>query len=333
MQPSTNGRKDRSHLLNQFTTLGPPVVAVFAIVLWCYIHLPDTTPALVSPMSTIIPRHALNTTLFNASLITALHNTWFAPLSRHATAPTPTLISRWFGVDSTPEVGAAFDGTCRRLFLPALSSIGPTKYPLPAFTSHAAERALAPSMSAPFRALPQLNSRDEVEKTDAALALVLLLDQIPRNIFRGEESRVVYGHYDRLARSLIYCIFFRYTSEGLETSEHENLSNLYDIFHQSPSIAAFPVRKSWLLMPLMHSEYLDDHDTYMSLGQRMKAEADAREEKGGADWAARQLSFEDKHRAIIDEFGRYPYRNKILGRETTRKEEEWLEASETFGTG
>ena len=69
-------------------------------------------------------------------------------------------------------------------------------------------------------------------------------------------------------------------------------------------------RVAGLLMPFMHSESLIIHDIAMSLYQKNGIQAN--------------LDFEIKHQDIIKRFGRYPHRNKILGRASTKAEIEFL---------
>ncbi|CAM3210535.1 DUF924 domain-containing protein [Shewanella violacea] len=66
----------------------------------------------------------------------------------------------------------------------------------------------------------------------------------------------------------------------------------------------------FLFMPYMHSESRKVHEIAMVLFNR--------------EAAAGNLEFERRHKAIIDQFGRYPHRNKILGRESTPEEVEFL---------
>ena len=73
-------------------------------------------------------------------------------------------------------------------------------------------------------------------------------------------------------------------------------------------------RRAFLYMPYMHSESARVHERAMVLF------ADLPE----------NLEFERKHKAIIDRFGRYPYRNAVLGRESTSEERTWLETNEGF---
>jgi uncharacterized protein (DUF924 family) len=69
-----------------------------------------------------------------------------------------------------------------------------------------------------------------------------------------------------------------------------------------------PAERSFLYMPYMHSESSSIHDVAVQLFQNL----------------GKALDFELKHKAIIDRFGRYPHRNKILGRESTAEEVEFL---------
>ena len=72
-----------------------------------------------------------------------------------------------------------------------------------------------------------------------------------------------------------------------------------------------PIQKSFLYMPLMHSESPLIHETAMDLFAQPGLEFN--------------LDFERKHKTIIDRFGRYPHRNAVLGRESTDEELEFLE--------
>ena len=67
-----------------------------------------------------------------------------------------------------------------------------------------------------------------------------------------------------------------------------------------------PEQRSFLYMPFMHSESKLMHEFALKLFQRLGNEIN--------------LSFEKKHKVIIDRFGRYPHRNAILGRNSTPEE-------------
>ena len=80
-----------------------------------------------------------------------------------------------------------------------------------------------------------------------------------------------------------------------------------------------PEQRSFLYMPFMHSESKLIHAFALKLFQRLGNEIN--------------LSFEKKHKVIIDRFGRYPHRNAILGRVSTPEETEFLlEPNSSFKT-
>jgi uncharacterized protein (DUF924 family) len=121
-----------------------------------------------------------------------------------------------------------------------------------------------------------------------SLALLLLLDQFPRNLYRGS------GHAfatDPLALSLANMAL---------AAGHDQ--------------AAPAELRVFFYLPLEHSEALPDHDRCLALCEALDA--------GGSDWArwARQ------HRDIIVRFGRFPHRNAALGRATTPEEQQFLDS-------
>jgi uncharacterized protein (DUF924 family) len=119
---------------------------------------------------------------------------------------------------------------------------------------------------------------------DGALALVILLDQFPRNAFRGTPR--MYDS-DALAR--------RFASQAFAAH--------YD--------AQIPLQlRKFLLLPFAHSEELADQERSVALARRL---------------AADDLSHAEHHRDIVRRFGRFPHRNRILGRESTAEEVAYLE--------
>ncbi len=112
------------------------------------------------------------------------------------------------------------------------------------------------------------------------LAEILILDQFSRNMFRG--SPLAFA-CDSLALAL--------AQEAVHSAMDEKLD---------------PIKRSFLYLPFMHSESRKIHEQAVKLYKRLGIEA--------------SLSFELKHKAIIDRFGRYPHRNRILGRESTEEE-------------
>jgi uncharacterized protein (DUF924 family) len=134
------------------------------------------------------------------------------------------------------------------------------------------------------------------------LSLILLLDQFPRNMFRGSPRA------------------FAHDAEALALT----LSGM-----QSAADAALDVvERMFFYMPLQHAESPDAQDESVAAYRRLLAEApqDLHGPFAGASRSA------ENHRAIIERFGRFPHRNKILGRASTAAEEEWLrKGGERYG--
>lgn len=124
------------------------------------------------------------------------------------------------------------------------------------------------------------------ESEDGALALVLLLDQIPRNIHRGTR-RAFAG--DRLAVAVAQRAIERGFDQRLD---HE--------------------KRAFLYLPFMHSEVLAEQERSIALVEAL-----------GNEMA---LHYAKEHADIIRQFGRFPHRNAILGRQTTAEETAFLAA-------
>ncbi|MGB5326541.1 MAG: DUF924 family protein [Pseudomonadales bacterium] len=72
-----------------------------------------------------------------------------------------------------------------------------------------------------------------------------------------------------------------------------------------------PVQRSFLYMPYMHSESRAIHEIALQLYKQNGIQSN--------------LDFEIRHKEIIDRFGRYPHRNALLGRDSTREEQDFLQ--------
>jgi uncharacterized protein (DUF924 family) len=116
-----------------------------------------------------------------------------------------------------------------------------------------------------------------------ALALMVLLDQFPRNAFR--DTPRMYAT-DAAARRL---------ANAAIAAGHDRL-------------VAVDLQKFFYL-PFGHSEELADQERVVELSRRL----------GGRD-----LQQAEHHRDIVRRFGRFPHRNAILGRQTTKEEDEYL---------
>ena len=130
-------------------------------------------------------------------------------------------------------------------------------------------------------------------QAEGALALVLLLDQIPRNIFRGTPRAYA---TDPDARS----VADRAMSRGFDA-------------------ALPPAWRKFFYMPLHHSESVEDQRRSLDLLQSVPNDP-AREDN--ARYARRYLD-------IIERFGRFPHRNTCLGRASTSEELAFLEEPES----
>lgn len=126
------------------------------------------------------------------------------------------------------------------------------------------------------------------------LSLIILLDQFPRNVFRGTAR--AFAH-DTQALGL--------TLSGMQSAADAALDVVERIF---------------FYMPLQHSESREVQDESVAAYRRLLSEA-AEELRGPFASALRSA---ENHRTIIEQFGRFPYRNHVLGRASTREESEWL---------
>lgn len=141
-----------------------------------------------------------------------------------------------------------------------------------------------------------------------ALALVLLLDQLPRNCFRGDSIREVQERYDPLAQAVAdYC-----TADGRR----------YD-YGVGGIWRPYPPARVWFLMPYMHAESAQLQEE----GARKAKEA-ANDFEGdqplGKMLASSVVEYMRDHGEVISRFGRFPHRNRALGRQSTEAEEKWL---------
>lgn len=149
-----------------------------------------------------------------------------------------------------------------------------------------------------FAGLMDLQERGELAGWQAhprgRLALILLTDQLPRNVHRG--SSLAFAS-DRHARAL--CI------AGLELGHDRALA---------------PLERAFFYLPLEHSELLADQDRCVSLFEALERDAPpglGETFAGFTDYAAR-------HRDIVARFGRFPHRNRALDRANTPEEDAYL---------
>ena len=139
-------------------------------------------------------------------------------------------------------------------------------------------------------------------KPRGLLALILLLDQFRRNIHRGTADA-----FSKDKAALKLCV------EGAMAKRDQELS---------------PIERVFFYMPLQHSESLKVQNKAVKIYERL-AEAVVPTHK---ETFATVAQFAELHRDIIELFGRFPHRNKVLNRENTPQEDEYLAGdSPNFG--
>ena len=136
---------------------------------------------------------------------------------------------------------------------------------------------------------------DWQSSTGGRLALILLTDQFPRNIYRGTSAAF---RFDRIALNL--------SLNGLKLALDKDLRHIQRVF---------------FYLPLEHSENLGYQQRCVRLFQDLAREVSLDLKpvfEGYVDYALR-------HQVIIERFGRFPHRNLILGRQSTSDEIHFLE--------
>jgi len=195
----------------------------------------------------------------------------------------------WFGRVPGPRFG-----TADALWLPTR---------IPCWGGHWASQVLDVDaiITEYFGALHERATRDELddwaEYPEGRLALVILLDQLSRNIHRGKPD--AFANDDKV---------LPFVEEALELGE-DRLFN--------------PLARTLLYLPLMH------HERPELLARCMELYEAAHHEARGLARVVLgvELASARRHAEILQRFGRYPHRNEILGRESTTEEKSFLQES------
>jgi len=188
---------------------------------------------------------------------------WFGP-NPLRDDELPNRLRLWFGAEDPPEIRALRDQDIATRF--------------GAHTEAAARGELDHWAGSPHR----------------LLALLLLLDQFPRQIWRGKARAFA---QDAKAASL--CL------AGMGTGADAALS---------------PVERMFFYLPLEHAEDRALQEESMSAYRRLAAEAPAEHR----DLFEGVLRFAGSHREVVERFGRFPHRNTVLGRRSTPEELAYL---------
>lgn len=131
----------------------------------------------------------------------------------------------------------------------------------------------------------------------SCLAYIILLDQFPRNIYRGTPQAFSYDDKARQACKLAI------------DNEHDKYLSL--------------IQRQFVYMPLQHSEDLEDQKYCVALFQKLLDLAE-RDDSIYIPLMRQGLEYAIKHHEVIEAYGRFPHRNEILGRENTEEEIEYL---------
>ena len=174
----------------------------------------------------------------------------------------------WFGVPGTAEHGtnreewfkknSAFDSEIRQHFIQDYEAAAAGEY------------------------------ADWADTALGGLALLILLDQFPRNMFRDDPRTFA---TDALARDI--------AAKMLDQEQDQTLP---------------PVQRKFVYLPFEHSENLDDQKRSVTLNKTLPGS-----EKDGSAYVWAQ-----KHYDVIAKYGRFPHRNKVLGRPNTPEEDVYL---------
>lgn len=126
------------------------------------------------------------------------------------------------------------------------------------------------------------------DNPETCLALILLCDQFPRNMFRDRPKA------------------FATDSQALGFAEYAVTRGFDRQF--------IPVQRWFFYLPFEHSENLEHQRQSLALFEQLSDDPDSQS----------TIDYAIKHLKVIERFGRFPHRNQILGRETTPEETEFL---------
>lgn len=188
-----------------------------------------------------------------------------------------SLLDHWFDVDVSDE--AALNERYRRWFK----------------SSPEEDRLLAERFGDLMAKAADGLLDDNAKHPHGRLGLILALDQLPRNLCRGQAAAFAHD-----ARALKLCL------DGMESGADRMLA---------------PLERVFFYMPLQHAESVELQELSVTT---FRALAGTDAEPPVADKLRGALEFAELHRDIVVRFGRFPHRNRILGRESTPEEQQYL---------
>jgi uncharacterized protein (DUF924 family) len=157
------------------------------------------------------------------------------------------------------------------------------------------------------------------------LGLIILLDQIPRNCYRGERAWIPFKVFDPLAQ---------------EVAKRANQAGI----PSDGEMQKYVAYRSWFVFPLMHAEDKELQRKGVEMCHEMwetaRSMVGVARQNGvrehdlelAVNFAEKLEGYAKRHQAVVERFGRFPHRNKVLGRVSTPEEEAYLrDGGETFG--
>ncbi len=138
--------------------------------------------------------------------------------------------------------------------------------------------------------VPSLQQALTNKSAESLLAAVILLDQFPLNMFRGRAEAYA-------TEQLAVC----HSRAAITAQKDTGLND---------------AQRAFLYMPLMHSENMVDQDLAVEMYEKAGLQSN--------------LRFARHHRGLVERFGRFPHRNRALGRQSTEAELAYLASKEAF---
>ena len=141
---------------------------------------------------------------------------------------------------------------------------------------------------------------------DGKLAIIILCDQFSRNIYRGMAEAFSFDHISlQLSRNIL-----------AHVEEFRQFKNFEKLF---------------IILPLMHSEALEDCQLCIDILNSMIQEFQDADQESLAKIFQLNKKWALEHLEILQLYGRYPHRNKVLGRDNSEEEDLYLKDAGYFG--
>lgn len=128
------------------------------------------------------------------------------------------------------------------------------------------------------------------------LSLILLLDQFTRNIYRN--------------------------TPNMFSGDQKALQLSYHMIQKKWDLELDPIYRPWIYLPLEHSENINDQNLSVEKMTKISNLKDLTDQE--REFFGICVEYANDHKQVIERFGRFPYRNAILGRNSTPEELEYM---------